>query len=149
MYELEIKMGDSINNEDTKKASIKKQLQYHYEKQAAADSVKNAEEQKIKDAQLMAQSASLKQEKTQRYALYAGLVLIVGFLVFVFNRFRITQRQKKIIEKQKQLVDEAFEKLEEKQKEIMDSIHYAKRIQKALMTSEFLIGKFLKKLNKS
>ena len=60
-------------------------------------------------------------------------------LTFIFNRFRITQKQKLII-------DEAFEKLEMKQKEIMDSIYYAKRIQKALITSEFLFDKLLKNL---
>ena len=35
--------------------------------------------------------------------------------------------------------------LEQKQKEILDSIHYAKRIQKALISSEFYISKELKK----
>ena len=45
MYELEIQMRDSINNMQTKKASIKSQLKYEYEKRAAADSVKNAEQQ--------------------------------------------------------------------------------------------------------
>ena len=38
MYALEIKMSDSINNQETRKASVKKQFQYEYEKQAAADS---------------------------------------------------------------------------------------------------------------
>ena len=41
MYELEILMRDSITNAETKKASIRKQFQYQYEKKAAADSVKN------------------------------------------------------------------------------------------------------------
>jgi hypothetical protein len=30
MYELEIKMRDSINNQETQKASVKKQMQYEY-----------------------------------------------------------------------------------------------------------------------
>ncbi len=149
MYELYIQMRDSVNSEQNKKASIKTQLKYEYEKQAAADSVKNAEEQKVKDAQLNAQSASLKQEKTQRYALYGGLILVIGFLGFVFNRFRVTQKQKKIIEEQKHLVDEAFEKLHEKNKEVMDSIYYARRIQRALITSERYIARNLRDLRKT
>ena len=146
-YELFVTMRDSINNRETKKASIKNQLKYEYEKRAAADSVKNAEEKKVKDAQLSAQSASLKQEKTQRYALYGGLLLIVGFLVFVYNRYRVTQKQKKIIEEQKFMVDEAYEKLAERNKEVMDSIHYAKRIQTALLPNEKYIDKVLRKRN--
>ncbi len=147
MYEVYNNMHDSINNTETKKASIKKQFQYHYEKKAAADSVKNGEEQKVKNALLTAQQAQLKQEKTQRIALYGGLVLVIIFLGFVFNRFKITQKQKVIIEKQKILVDEAFAHLEEKNKEVMDSIHYAKRIQTALLTSEKYIERKLNELN--
>ncbi len=147
-YELYIQMRDSITNQETKKASIKSQLKYEYEKQAAADSVKHAEQQKVKDAQLATQSASLKQEKTQRYALYSGLLLVAGFLIFVINRFRVTQKQKHVIQDQKILVDVAYEKLHEKNKEVMDSIYYAQRIQKALITSEKYIDKQLNKLDK-
>jgi tetratricopeptide (TPR) repeat protein len=147
MYELEIRMRDSISNTETKKASIKKQFQYEYEKKATADSVKHTEEQKVKNALLIAQQAQLKQEKTQRIALYGGLILVIAFLGFVYNRFRVTQKQKVIIEQQKVLVDEAFSHLEEKNKEVLDSIHYAKRIQTALLTSEKYIARKLNELN--
>ena len=146
MFELEILMRDSINNAETKKASVRKQFQYQYEKKAAADSVKNAEEQKVKNAQLTAQQAQLKQEKTQRFALYGGLLLVIAFSGVVFNRFKITQRQKTIIEEQKGLVDSAYEKLHEKNKEVMDSIHYAARIQRSLITSEKYIASHLDRL---
>jgi tetratricopeptide (TPR) repeat protein len=142
-YELFILMRDSVSNEANKKASIKNQLKYEYEKRAAADSVKNAEEQKVKDAQLTAQNAQIKQERFQRYALLIGLVMVLAGLGFVINRFRITRRQKKIIERQKIIVDEAFEKLHEKNKEILDSIHYAKRIQTALLPNENYIARQL------
>ncbi|MBC7865159.1 MAG: tetratricopeptide repeat protein [Bacteroidia bacterium] len=144
MFELFIQMRDSISNQETKKTSIKTQLKYEYEKKSAADSVKNAEEQKVKDAQLSAQTATLKQEKFQRYSLVVGLLLVVLGLLFVINRFRITQKQKKIIEEQKLIVDDAFEKLHEKNKEVMDSIYYARRIQRALITSEKYIERKLK-----
>ena len=48
---------------------------------------------------------------------------------------------------QKLQVDEAFVHLEEKNKEVMDSIHYAKRIQTALLTSEKYIERKLNALN--
>ena len=148
MYELQILMRDSIKNNKTKKENIKKQLQYEYEKKAAADSVKHAEEQKVKNSLLNAQQAQLKQEKTQRFALYGGLVLVIAFLGFVFNRFKVTQKQKVIIEQQKVLVDEAYTQLAEKNNEVLDSIHYAKRIQTALLPSEKYIERKLNELNK-
>ncbi len=129
MYELYIQMKDSIYNEETKKSAIKKSFQIEYEKKSAADSVKVAEEKKITTLQL-------KQEKTQRFALYGGLTLVALFGGFMFNRFKVTQKQKYIIEKQKEIVDE-------KQLEILDSIHYAKRIQNALMANADFINEHL------
>jgi tetratricopeptide (TPR) repeat protein len=146
MHVLYVTMRDSTNNEETKKAALKNHLKYEFEKKAAADSVKNFGEQKIKDAQLAAQHASLRQERTLRYALFGGLGLFAAFLVLVLNRFRVTRRQKRIIEEQKIMVDKAYDHLHEKNKELMDSIYYARRIQKALITSEKYIEKNLDRL---
>jgi hypothetical protein len=107
-------------------------MKYEFEKKAAADSVRVAEERKVVSAQLS-------QEKTQRYALYGGLSIVLLFAVVVFQRFRISQKQKKIIEHQKHVV-------EEKQKEVLDSIYYARRIQRALITNEKYIKKNLNNL---
>jgi tetratricopeptide (TPR) repeat protein len=164
MYELEMQMNDSISNEETKKASVKKQFQYQYEKKAAADSIKNVEEQKVKNAQLTAQQAQLKQEKTKRLALYGGLVLVLIFAGFMFNRYKITQQQRNTIALQKTKVDEAYielnqqneeiaqqrdeigkqkQALEAHQKEIIDSITYAKRLQEAILPpKEFITEHF-------
>lgn len=143
MFDLEIRMRDSINSQETKKAAIKKQFEYAYEKQAARDSVRNAEEQKIKDAKLTTQRSQLTKEKTQRFALYGGLLLVIAFGGFVFNRFKVAQKQKVIIESQKQEVDEAYEKLHEKNKQVMDSINYARLIQRSLLPSEKYITRIL------
>ena len=129
--------------------NLKNQLKYEYEKKSSADSVKNAEQQKVKDAQLAVQTITLKQEKFQRYSLVVGLLVVLVGLGFVINRFRITQKQKKIIEEQKIKVDEAFERLHEKNTEVMDSIYYARRIQRALITNEKYIERKLKDLNKN
>ena len=100
MFELENKMNDSIYSEKTRKATIKKQFQFAYEKKATQDSIKRNEEQKVKSAELAAQEAQLQQEKTQRFVLYSGLLLVLVFSGFIFNRFRLTQKQKGIIELQ-------------------------------------------------
>lgn len=149
MYGIYIQMRDSINNEETQKASVRRQFQYQYEKKASADSVKNMEAQKVKNAQLAAQQAQLKQERTQRFALYGGLLLVIAFSGFVYNRFKITQKQKVIIEQQKNEVDLAYGQLHEKNKEITDSIIYARRIQQALITPEKYIDKQIKRLTKN
>ncbi len=138
-YELYIQMRDSIYSQETRKASIRSQLKYEYEKKAVADSIKVAEEKKLTTLQL-------KQEENQRYFLYGGLLLTVVFGGFMFNRFRITKKQKNIIEDQKTLVEHQKNLVEVKQKEIMDSIRYAKRIQQSLMPTDKYIHRNLKQL---
>jgi tetratricopeptide (TPR) repeat protein len=146
MYELFVKMDDSLRNDNIKKTSVRKQFEYEYQKKATADSVKNQEKQKVMDAELSAQAAKLRQEKSQFWFVICGLSFVVIGLFFALNRFRITQRQKKTIERQKVQVDAAFSKLHERNKEVMDSIQYAKRIQVALLPSERKIWKELLKL---
>ncbi|HWY10022.1 MAG TPA: hypothetical protein VN026_01795 [Bacteroidia bacterium] len=58
-------------------------------------------------------------------------------------------RQKHQLEEQKTLVDKAFRELHEKNKEIIDSIHYARRIQHSLLPNENYISKQLNKLMKN
>ncbi len=144
MYELYVQMKDSVNNEATRKASIKNQLQYEYDKKAATDSIKVSEEKKVSQAKLAESQAKLKQEKTQRIALYSGLLLVIVFSIFIFNRFKVTQKQNSIIQKQKLLVEEQKHIVEEKQKEILDSINYAKRLQEAILPPLSLVKEHLK-----
>ncbi|RLD38412.1 MAG: hypothetical protein DRI74_03915 [Bacteroidetes bacterium] len=143
MHELFIEMRDSINSEVNRKEVIRQEYKHQYEKLAIADSVKNQELQKVKDAQLAAQRAENKQQKLKSYFLYFGLFVTLLFGGFIFNRFRITSRQKGIIENQKEQVDLAFGELAEKNKEILDSINYAKRIQTAILPPDKLIKRYL------
>jgi tetratricopeptide (TPR) repeat protein len=145
MFELEIRMKDSINNETNRKASIRSQLKYEYEKQAAADSVAHAKESEIKNVELKRQSAEIKAKKNQQYALFGGLALVIIFAGFMFNRFKITQKQKVVIEHQKEIVEEQKLLVEEKQRELLDSIHYAKRIQLAQIPSDTRILMMMQK----
>jgi tetratricopeptide (TPR) repeat protein len=140
MFELYLTMRDSLLNQETRKASIKSQLKYEFDKKAAQDSIKVEEEKKVTAAQLKA-------EEIQRYALYSGLTLVGLFAIFMVNRFRVTNRQKKVIEEQKKTVEEQKHIVEEKQKEIIDSIRYARRIQRSLLASEKYIDKTIRRLN--
>ncbi len=138
---------DSIKNDETQREMVRHQLAFEFAKKAATDSLKNDEEKRIASTKIALQESKLNEEKTMRYALYGGIMLVAGFLVFVFYRFRVAKRQKAIIEAQKKQVDQAYEKLHEKNQEVIASIRYAKRIQVALLTSERYINRNLNKLN--
>jgi serine phosphatase RsbU (regulator of sigma subunit) len=129
-------LRDSAVNESNRKATMQRYLRYNYDKKAAADSIRNLEEKKVSAAQIAAQRSALKQEQTQRYALYGGLSLLIVFGIFIFNRFKVTQKQKHIIEIKNKETEEQKVLIEEKQKEIVDSINYARRIQYALLAND-------------
>jgi len=119
-------------------------------KQMADMETKYQTEKKEKQIKLLNKTAELQVAKLAQQKVITSWVFI-GVLVFlvsgglVFSRFRLTQKQKKIIEDQKIVVDEAYEKLHEKNKEVLDSIFYARRIQRALITSEKYIDRNLRK----
>jgi len=135
-----IQLRDSLQNEETKRSVLKKELQYSFDKKASADSVKNAEERKVQEAVIRANESQLKQEKNFRYTLYGGITLLLVFGGITYNRFKLTQKQKHIIEQKSKETETQKVIIEEKQKEILDSIHYAKRIQHALLASNSLLN---------
>lgn len=104
----------------------RQQLEFDFEKKQVADSIRFEEKQKMQEIELEAAAAKLNKERVFRIMLLAMLVLIIVFSAFIFNRFIITKRQKKVIEQQKQIV-------EIKNLEILDSINYAKRLQGAII----------------
>jgi tetratricopeptide (TPR) repeat protein len=127
-YRLHIKMRDSIVNDENAKEIVKQQLTYEYEKQK----LEAQKEQEKKDA-----INAKEKERQQQTIVFVVLVLavVVIFTVFLFNRFQVIRKQKRIIE--------------EKQKEILDSIRYAKRIQDALITPQTYIERNIKRLKKN
>lgn len=142
-FKLYIQYKDSIFNEENTRATIQQEYKFDYEKKAAADSVKLADEKMIIAVQL-------KQERTQKIALYGGLAIVIVFSLFIFNRFRITNKQKKIIElkeietqKQNVIISRQKHLVEEKHKEITDSINYAERIQRSFLATKELLDENL------
>ncbi len=133
------KLKDSLNNDINKKAILKSQYQIEYQTKALADSLKTNEEKKITKLQL-------KQEETIRYALYSGLALVLLFSIFMVNRFQVTKKQKQIIElkeketqRQNEIITIQKHLVEEKHKEISDSINYAERIQRSFLATKEIL----------
>jgi serine phosphatase RsbU (regulator of sigma subunit) len=117
-YEIYITMRDSISNETNRKATYKSQITYEFDKKETV----------YKAAQQVAHA----KQAQQRIVLIAVTLLLLGgavFAILLYKRYKLSQQQKQIIEQQKHLVDE-------KHKEITDSINYAERIQRALLASD-------------
>jgi tetratricopeptide (TPR) repeat protein len=138
-YKLYILYRDSLDNEETRKKTIQSQMTYDFEKKEAVAAAEHKSE--LKNQKRIADEKNRKQ-KLITYFVVGGLGLVLVFAMFVFRSLRITKKQKVVIEKQKIAV-------EQHQKEIIDSIYYAKRIQTALLPSNKNIEKNIKSLKKA
>lgn len=127
---------DSLNNEVTQKAVIKSQYQIEYNKK----DIELKAEQAKKDA---IRAAEKQQQKVILILTISAALIISVFAFIAFQNYKKTKRANIIIENQKQEVELKNEEItlqkeivEEKQKEIIDSINYAKRIQTAVLTGK-------------
>jgi tetratricopeptide (TPR) repeat protein len=120
---------DSLVNEANTKKTVQAEMNFQFEQKQA---VEKAEQDK-KDA---IAGQEKKKQNIIRNSFIGGFALMLALAFFIFRGYRQKQKANIIITQQKAVV-------EEKQKEILDSIHYAKRIQKALLASHTLLSKHL------
>lgn len=124
---------DSIINTESTKQIAEMNTKYETEK-------KDKELIK-KDAEITKQNAERKQRATERNTFIIAFVLTIGLAFFIFRGYRQKQKANKLLA-EKNIV------IEEKNKDILDSIRYAKRIQNSLLPTEKYIDKSLKRTNK-
>lgn len=96
----------------------------------------------LKEVEAIQKEQKLKQQQIFTLLSIASVIVVLAFLFFVWRGYRQKKKSNEIIAFQKMLV-------EEKQKEVIDSINYAKRIQKAILPNEKYIDKKLNDLNSS
>ncbi len=140
-YKKHISSRDSLFSEENKKKSIRAELNFEFEKKEAISKT------------LAAATAAIAKEESEKqkiiiWSVGCGLMLMIILATFIFRAYRQKEKANIIIIAQKREVEDQKEIVEEKQKEILDSIHYAKRIQTALLTSEKYIEKKLNLLDK-
>ncbi len=138
-YEISQHLRDSLFRGDVQKELTQKELQAEFDKKLVADSLKNADEKKVTDALILVQNTQIEKDRIQKFALYGGLLLLFVGGGVMYNRFRIIRKQKEIIELKNKETEAQKIIIEEKQKEILSSISYAKRLQEAILPPMSLI----------
>jgi serine phosphatase RsbU (regulator of sigma subunit) len=112
MYKLYTSMRDSINNNKNQKAIIQQNIKYQYQKEKAIDDGE-------RDNLMAIEQKENEKQQVIIYAIGFGLLIVLLFSFIIYNKLKVTGKQKALIEVQN--------------KEIVDSITYAKRIQEAIL----------------
>ena len=143
MLELYNDTDDTLSKMDLNELLLKQKIQQEYEVKIYKDSIDNLIEINAKNEKIAKSDAELKSKRDQQLFLLIGLGIVLLFSMFIYNRFRVTNRQKKVIQHQHQRLKQNHVELEEAHKDITDSIVYAKRIQDATLTSKTYINDVL------
>ncbi|MCE3280900.1 MAG: photosystem assembly protein Ycf3 [Bacteroidetes bacterium] len=131
-HKLFVLYRDSLDNEETRKMTVQNQMNYDFQKKEAIAEAEHKKE--LYNQGLLAEERNRKQNLIILFVA-CGLLLVIFFAGFIYRSLQTTRKQKKVIEIQKDLVESQkieveYQKqlVEEHQKEIIDSITYAKRI---------------------
>jgi len=138
-HQLFVEIKDKINSEDNKKALLQSEFRLEYEKKEQALKLEQEKKDAIVEQATLRKQSELEKQKAITYSFMAGSVLLIALVFLVFRNLRQSKIANRIISEQKQEVELQKTIIEEKQKEVMDSINYAKRIQYTLLAhNEFL-----------
>jgi serine phosphatase RsbU (regulator of sigma subunit) len=119
---------DSIFNEKNSKQMAEMNTRF--------ESAKKDNELVKKDLEISKRLSDARHKNILRNVFLAGFALILCLAIFVYRGYLTKRKVNEVMTRQKNVI-------EHKNKEIMDSIHYAKRIQKALLASHALLSKFV------
>lgn len=135
--EISDSLDKVVNSEGNGKAVLRQQAKHMYDKQKELDTIEHEKHIAIE-----------KEEKEKQqiviYSICFGLLLVLVFSVVIYKRFKLTQKQKYIIEEKEKETQIQKHLIEEKHKEITDSINYAERIQRSFLATKEMLDARLK-----
>lgn len=145
---LYTQVKDSVLNGESSKQVAEMETKYQTEKKALQIiNLKN--EKALQQSEIEKQSAEAKRQNIQKLAFAGGFVLMLILAFVVYRGYAQKKKSNEIITAQKLEVELQKDIIEEKQKEIIDSIYYARRIQKSLLPTEKYIQKVFTRMKKS
>lgn len=129
-HKLYIAYRDSIYNLESERKMVSAELNYNFDKEKSFIKFQQQERDKITEL-----------NNNRKNLIITGviilLILLIIFSVFIYKSYLGKNKAHKLISYQKHLVDE-------KQKEILDNINYAKRIQSSIIPTDDYITKYAK-----
>jgi len=135
----------------------RKQLAMVFQRQEDSVKLQNAKREldlkkSIQEKELQRQEEAMRTHEQRKltYWALAGLGVVAVLLIFILKGYRDKQKANKIILKQKEETEQQKEiieikslQLEEKNREIIDSINYARRLQEAILPPHKLVQQYL------
>lgn len=119
-------MHDSIFNKENTKKSVAAEMNFQFEKK---QTIEKAEQDK-KDIEV---SENQRKQKLVIYFISGFLILVFFFALFAYRSYLQKQKVNRELDIKNHKLQSAYHELDEKNKDITDSINYARRIQDAIL----------------
>jgi serine phosphatase RsbU (regulator of sigma subunit)/Tfp pilus assembly protein PilF len=135
-YRTSIAYRDTMLNTQTSEKILQQQLMFDFKQKEDS-----AKQEQIK-IDIIRKEELRRQKTVTTVSICAGLLVFI-FLIIAVRAFLGKQKANQVISEQKKEVENQKQLLDNKQKEIIDSINYAKRIQYSLLAHKELLAKNL------
>lgn len=136
-YAQHIYLKDSLLSEENKQ--IAEELAAKYQ-----SDLKDKENENLKQQAQLREEVISKKSFTIQLMIGASVIML-GLMIIVFISRQKVKRSRALVQEKQLETERQKIMIENKQKEILDSINYAKRIQESLMPTEKFISKILNK----
>ncbi|HBS85653.1 MAG: hypothetical protein A2W91_14180 [Bacteroidetes bacterium GWF2_38_335] len=162
--------SDSLDTEESIQEITQLQMQYEFDKERKVAEIEKEKTQKLHDAEIDSKNAKIDQQRTLTASFIVLFVLMCGFAFFIYRSYRHKRKMNMMLSQQKEEILEKNEELQQQKeeiqaqrdeieaqrdlatsqrdqiiyqkKEITDSIHYARRIQTAVLPDKKLLNSF-------
>lgn len=136
-HEQFIVIKDSLESTAKNEEILQLDFEFNLERQRLHDSLQFANENHLQQVKY---ESTLEKKQITQYILFAGIGISLFIGVLMFRGYLRKKRDHEIIAIQKNEVETQKHIVEEKNKEITDSINYAKRIQQAILPSNEILA---------
>jgi serine phosphatase RsbU (regulator of sigma subunit) len=130
------KVTDSLRITERSSDLIRKTLEFNHNRESVADSLKSVEQFNKQQREIEQKEEINTYQSRMIYLIGFGFVAVLVLTFWAFKNAKRVKNANTIIQKQK-------ERVEEKNRDITDSINYAKRIQEAILPSNEALMQFL------
>jgi serine phosphatase RsbU (regulator of sigma subunit)/Tfp pilus assembly protein PilF len=135
-YKLWNGVKDSIYKKESSDQLLEVNAKYQTEKKE--------QENKLLNIQNALSEKTIKEQRAITYFIVTGLFLLTALAFFIFRGLRQQKKANLIISEQKREVEVKSHIIQEKHREITDSINYAERIQRSFLATKELLDSNLK-----
>jgi serine phosphatase RsbU (regulator of sigma subunit) len=134
-HELYSAMRDSLRSEDGNKQVQELTAKYETDKKEK-QILSLTRDQALKQLALLQQQTDLNRQRQITLGSLAALLVIAAFSFLLFSRYKLKQKANEQLHAQNESIFHQKTLIEEKNRNITDSINYASRIQTALLPAE-------------